>query len=585
MAQATSPTAGQKRGPGRPTKAAQPALKKARTSTPLSSTVQSPTAESPTSDKRSNKLPSKISETRPLPTLPEAQPPNLSTTDYQSIASSAVLETSLHRSRLKWINEGIFERYWVKPESGKHARPPPPNNPELKWQKHKGPCRIRIEPHIFEVEIYVEEKPKPAPVKQYAPPQTSAYGQPYRPTPQQTYGGQQNQYYQNRPLPPVQQTMAQGAVTTNATSPAPSMTNSPQPQAVARTQQTPASASPQPGQGDKKTSDPVIGMLATRASTDPELKALMKEVATGQATQAQLEVFQKHINDLNKSIADKKKKDEEAEAAAQAAKEREAQNEMIQYDGSNDRPPQPQQPPVQQPFQPYQQPTYATPPRPEPTTQPVILAFTTPGATEDRFLFPQHAILESLSPQHLLASFIVTRKGSAAADAALFEPGVEYWQPVTLMVEVAYNREHLIECVKKWVKPKEEVRRWMEGVMGRCRRVPEGWLALRLPVKGGKEEAVGEEVEEVVPSVVEKRKGMNVKFVKKAPVKKDEIAKGKGEGASGGAVKDAAPPVEGKGKDGAGVKEGEDGKADVQETTESGRPRRAVRKSVRISEG
>ena len=109
-----------------------------------------------------------------------------------SIAASAVLQSSLDRSRLRWVGDGILERYWTKPESGKNARPAPPNNPELKWQKHKGPCRIRVEPHIFEAEIYVEEKvkPQPAPVKpQYVPSphnyQQSAYGQPYR---RQPYG-------------------------------------------------------------------------------------------------------------------------------------------------------------------------------------------------------------------------------------------------------------------------------------------------------------------------------------------------------------------------------------------------------------
>jgi len=49
---------------------------------------------------------------------------------------------------------------------------------------------------------------------------------------------------------------------------------------------------------DKKTNpDPVISKLAARASTDPELKSLMKEVATGNASQEQLRIFQRHIDE------------------------------------------------------------------------------------------------------------------------------------------------------------------------------------------------------------------------------------------------------------------------------------------------
>ena len=52
-------------------------------------------------------------------------------------------------------------------------------------------------------------------------------------------------------------------------------------------------------------------MLATRASSDPELKSLMKEVATGNATQEQLKVFQGHIDELTKVINEKKKSEGE----------------------------------------------------------------------------------------------------------------------------------------------------------------------------------------------------------------------------------------------------------------------------------
>jgi hypothetical protein len=71
-------------------------------------------------------------------------------------------------------------------------------------------------------------------------------------------------------------------------------------------------------QQEKQASlDPVICMLAMRASPDFELKALMTEVATGKATLDRLGVFEWQIDDLTKILNDKKYEDgDEAEAAA-----------------------------------------------------------------------------------------------------------------------------------------------------------------------------------------------------------------------------------------------------------------------------
>lgn len=394
--------------------------------------------------------------------------------------------------------------------------------------------------------------------------------------------------------------------------------------------------------------DPVISMLANRASSDPELKALMKEVATGAATAEQLKVFQGHIDDLTKIINEKKKKEEEEAAAAEAKKAPEQRQESIRYDGAADqRPPQPhQQSPAYQPqqqHQPWPSPAPAVqspvPPGP-PAAPPVILQFTTPGATEDRFLFPPNSILESLSPQHLLCSTLVTRKGIAAADPSTLTPLTEYFQPVTFMVEVAYGRESLIELIKKHVKPADEVRKHMEDVMARCTRAPEAHLALRLPVKGAEGAETEEERAEEEGKLAEEMKkkvgvshGPNVKYVKKPGPKKGEggrpvgVKNGEGGGKKaasavastmakeiGATVAGAQAPAS-TGQEGS---MGQAGKADAtseekpigtgmakeasvaggdvkQDDTEkqpepdadegSGRPKRAVRKSVRISEG
>ena len=634
MAQTQSSPMAVKRGPGRPSRAAQPPLKKVKASeTPVQSSpsIQSPSVHSPAPSSGVNKLPTKLSEYRPLPTLPSPQPLSLPSSTYQSLAESAVLQASLDRSRLRWVFHGVFDRYWTKPETGKNARPPPPNNPEAKWMKHRGPCRIRVEPHIFECEVYVEEKPKPPVQKvpqqtQYGQGAYGSYGGQYRPGVGQGYG-------QQRSLPPMQQTPVR---------------QSPAPGPPQRSQQN----TPQQQPDKKAGPDPVISMLANRASSDPELKALMKEVATGAANPEQLRVFQVHIDELTKIIAEKKKKEEEETAAAEAKKAQQQQQESIQYDGAADAKSQQrsQTSPVYQSHQ--QQNTWFPPPPPAvyapappqpPAAPPVILQFTTPGATEDRFLFPPKTILESLSPQHLLCSTLITRKGIAATDSSTLNPTTEYVQPVTFMVEVAYGRESLIELVKKFVKPAEEVRKHMEEVMARCTRAPEAHLALRLPVKGAEGAETEEERAEEEGKMAEEMKkrvgtghGPNVKYVKKPGPKKGEggrpvgVKNGEGGGkrqsmgagaAKGGAAAVAgaqatpAPVPEkgkeegtveggGKSEDVATANEGDATKNDApggqaaekkdekensavrkEGTEESGRPKRAVRKSVRISEG
>lgn len=63
----------------------------------------------------------------------------------------------------------------------------------------------------------------------------------------------------------------------------------------------PGSTAPSPGTPTAKpaTNDPVIALLAQKASGDPELRDLMKRVAVGQAKDGELAHFQKIIDQLN----------------------------------------------------------------------------------------------------------------------------------------------------------------------------------------------------------------------------------------------------------------------------------------------
>ncbi|KAF2863430.1 hypothetical protein K470DRAFT_292877 [Piedraia hortae CBS 480.64] len=372
-------------------------------------------------------VPSKITENKPLPTSTVPQSLDLPNAYYMSVAASEVLSAAIQRSQAQWTVKGIFERYWTRPETGKNARPPPVNNADPRWMKSKGECRIRIEPHIFRCEMFVEERP-PGP----------AYGQAYRPPPQ--------------PLPTQQ--------------------------AVKHT--LPATAPPKPG------SDPVVCRLATLASEDRVLKDIMRLVAAGNATPDQLRAFQGYRDRARSQIdEDQKRMANEANATQSQISNAPPQANLSQVVP---------QTPVQQSATPLQMkwPAQASV-LPQQQAQswlvvpsgppPVILGFDLPGASEDRFLFPQYSILEALSPHHLLASFIVTRRGCHAADQTGLNLDQEYWQPVTMMLEVKYGLEKLPNFVKQWVKPADEVRRHMEAIMQRCERAPDAHLTLRLPRK------------------------------------------------------------------------------------------------------
>lgn len=592
-------TPAEKRGPGRPPKPA-PAPKRQKLSAVPTTKESTPTTtagrESPSAQqKKTDGLPSKFSATAPLPVLLQPQSLALSDTEYQSLASSAILAASLERSQHAWTRDGIFERFWKKPEGRSKGQ-----DPVLKSMKDKGRCRLRIEPHIFEVNLWVVQKPKPP-----APPKSQTQAAQYRPP-------QQNQYYQNRPLPPAGQ--PQPLAPLQSRQPA---TPTPQPQP-----QQPATPTLQ----DKKASpDPVISMLATRASSDPELKALMKEVATGKATQEQLKVFQKHIDELSSVIQSQKAK-EAAEEEKRLAKQNAAAPPPTLASTTPQavqpaQPVQPAQQPIQpvqpgQPLQPYvapqqQAPVWQPPPPPQqqyvppppPPPSEVVFAFTLAGATEDRFLFPQYSILEPLSAQHVLASFIVTRKGSEAVDPVglKLDPDTEYWQPITMMVEVAYGREPLLKDVSKWVKPADEVREEMKKIMARCTRAPETFLPLRLPIKGSASAVESESTSKTGTPAPDEKKGQKSKtataskkstVVKDTPASKDKKMDGNAATPTAAAATAATPVAK---PDVAADKEasagatgastptvGTDGVKD--EDADANKPRRTTRKSLRFSE-
>jgi len=141
----------------------------------------------------------------------------------------------------------------------------------------------------------------------------------------------------------------------------------------------------------------------------------------------------------------------------------------------------------------------------------VVIEFAGLGASQDRFLFPPYSIVEPLGTLSVLASFLVFRKGSQAADPSLVDAEVEYFEPVTVKIDVEPRHREILEYMKRSVRPQEEVRQYMEEKMRTCKRAPNRALPLRLPLRS----QIMEPEEPMEEPVVE---------VKKKSVKKEKVA-------------------------------------------------------------
>ncbi|KAH3912230.1 hypothetical protein HBH56_123360 [Parastagonospora nodorum] len=272
-----------------------------------------PATDSPQAPKQT--LPLRITEGQPLPTLPEPQPLELPTSEWQDIQQSGVLSASMERSRAVWVsgvNFRVFHKFFNQPkkpadrteeDKARHARqknllrdfPELGVIPQSKDSVNSAKeipiqAQLVIEPHTFPIRLYApKESMKHVPKKPSLP---ASYGSwPNHNQPQHSQPNQYTQYnsqgqpvYQQKPPPP----------------------RPPPPKPV---QKAPP---PTPGPASTPAPDPVIHMLAQRAGVDPELKSVMKIVAAGQASKEQLEFFQSHINELTAVLA--KQKEEAAKA-------------------------------------------------------------------------------------------------------------------------------------------------------------------------------------------------------------------------------------------------------------------------------
>ncbi|EEQ32915.1 conserved hypothetical protein [Microsporum canis CBS 113480] len=460
-------------------------------------------------------LPTKISDSRPLPTLPKPQAPS-SLSECQSYAESGIVTAALHRSRTRWLHDCLFEKYWTKPSKRKNQPQPTFQNPPKDSMAKLGPCTMVIEPHYFDIMLY------------------TAHNTPQKP-----------------PNPPP------------------------------------------PG---KPSTDPVIQLLANRAATNPDLRALMRIVADSQADQEQLRAFQAHIDEINAIIASRNPKDSQAKAepptqtvatpvsaeggqnrihtpivsrspAVNSGATHHPQNQPPHSTGSPYPPPQgtaPIRAKNTQKLPPAQNGCFR-PQFPQPVAQPtridiksVVFEFILPagsnnGPTGDRYLFPENMILDYFPGNTtVIASFLAIKQigsegsstdsdkklpsgkgkgkkaklAQASATPTLTEPSSqapvlqpdtkddvkdtdapagddskatdgpkstdelpspsgskpkvkEYYQPVTLRLHA--NNPRTLEPLARVVKPPGEVRDYMNDVMDRIERADIEYLAFRLP--------------------------------------------------------------------------------------------------------
>ncbi|KAL4941148.1 hypothetical protein BDV06DRAFT_195040 [Aspergillus oleicola] len=255
-------------------------------------------------------LPTKIKDGEALPTRRSAQPADLSPKEYQSIAESAVLLASLERSKKKWLSDGILERYWTKPKKTKRDQLQGKNPPKESMSK-VGPCNIVVGPHLFDAMLYTVKDPNAPPPVQYTPTQRPMvhYGPPnnfqqYHPYPQAPAQNPRPHPPQaSHPTPPQQGYQQAHRQPPPQPARTPSNHTPHRPPGSQSAQRPPANQNQPPQQQPPKPNpDPVIQMLATRAAQDPELKALMRLVASTNASQEQLRTFQAHIDELNAII-------------------------------------------------------------------------------------------------------------------------------------------------------------------------------------------------------------------------------------------------------------------------------------------
>ena len=377
-----------------------------------------------------------------------------------------------------------------------------------------GVCSMIIEPHVFDITLYTVKdnptaftsmQPPPLSSPQYNPFATAVtypvYNYNTPPAPPKYQSHQQASYSQPT-LPPFREGFAQFGPQepspinhTPLSAPNPATSKPPSlPKARSTSQQDESQ-----DQNGTPKQDPVIQMLATRAASDHGLKALMKVVASGQASPTQLKDFQDHIDELNNILkrqpnpSEALKNDVRPPPPPRGGQEYASRVVIPTTTPDSSWTQIPSAAPYTNPH--AQAPSIKTEPssKTQPLTAPsanskptytvhkpeinsIVFDF---GGTGDRFSIPRFSILEYLyGGTQVIVSFLVIRRGSTAK-AGKYKDSKTYCQPVTMRLSTAHPR--ILQPLAKVVAPPDEVRRYMDSVFDKMSLAETVFLATRLP--------------------------------------------------------------------------------------------------------
>ena len=359
-----------------------------------------------------------------------------------------------------------------------------------------GTCSMIVEPHVFEVTLFTIKGPQLTflpPFGQSNPlqqPANSSYGPqnmtppPYSPTTRPaSFSSRDKAPDPPQPtLPPFREGFGQfGPQGLPIPSPASLPTTAPGTGLPRVHGSNEVTSKGSKNQEPKANTDPVIQMLAARAATNPDLKSLMKIVASGKATQHQLRDFQDHIDELNSIIQSRGDHNQPPQTRVANAGARLEHPNQLPTPMPTTHITQPA-PIPQQPLSQY----YSHAPQPlkskasYPQRQDVsAIAFDLTGGSGDRFLIPKESILEYLpGGTQVLISFIVTRKGSTSTSRS-YESSKDYYQPVT--IRLSSHNPRTLDPLRRVVAPAEEVRKRMNDVMDKTTPAEYVFLATQLP--------------------------------------------------------------------------------------------------------
>ncbi len=379
-----------------------------------------------------------------------------------------------------------------------------------------GSCTLIIEPHFFEATLYtVKERPpavNPPPIPQLpAPSQSSPPDMRYssftqspslRPDNYNTSasGNALSSHGQQKSSQPGLPGCKEGLTPFGPDGPPPLHQN---PFATPSTVSVPDTGAINhttlvggQSQDEKPDQDLFIKLLAMRAASNSELKALMKIVSTGNASQQQLDEFQVHVDSLHEHLSSCNKPSQPAKDPPGVAQCPNAQQVPSQHSVASTTIPRPLPVKISELNKQYASSVYPIKQEPSPQyfsrytqpSRPKSLAAQKPelsaivfdlGGGGDRFLFPRFSILEYIpGGTQVIVSFLIIREGDVAVSKG-YKDDTSYYQPVTMRLTAQNLR--VLEPLARVVAPPDEVKKHMNSIFDKMNRAENVFLAVQLP--------------------------------------------------------------------------------------------------------